>query len=104
MEGRSDYIEELRSAQFEEARHANTENRKDEKKRYSGKFDCRILTQCMFCYRFHLQDPTGRKTRLHRHCPDCKKRYENWRKYLHKKSDILQSDIYRDGFYRFQEP
>jgi hypothetical protein len=99
MEQHPTYITELRAVHFDEAERINTENRTNEKKRYSGDLDCLILTQCMFCYKFHLQDPSRRNS-LSRYCPDHHKTFDNWGTYLIQKGEFKQSEVYRDGFYR----
>ena len=109
MEQHPTYVKELRTAQLDEASRINTENRTDDKKRSSGEFDCGILTQCMFCYRFHNQDPSkrspkGKKNTLSKYCPDCKKSFDNWGTYLRLKREFRELDVYRDGFYRYPKP
>jgi hypothetical protein len=103
MEQHPTYIKELRTAHLDEASRINTENRTDDNKRASGEFDCKILTQCMFCYRFHKQDPV-KQARLSKYCPDHEKDFNTWRKYLTGKGVFKQSHVYRDGFYRYQKP
>jgi hypothetical protein len=95
MESSRAYIE-LRPAVYEEYQRVSAENRKSDKKRYGGESDGRILTQCIFCYRFHLQETSGRN-RLSKHCPDCEGRYEKWRTYIRLKHGLKQSDVYIYG-------
>jgi hypothetical protein len=94
---------ELRPAFYADFQRINAENRTTDKQRYGGVYDSRVMTQCLFCYRFHLQETkktkeTDKRTRLSKHCPDCEGRYNNWRTYIRKKHNILQSDVYIYGF------
>lgn len=59
-----------------------------------------VLTQCLFCYRFHLQDS---KIRRSRDCPICKgqpgkTQYQKWKRHIEKlkeseRIDFNQSDV-----------
>jgi hypothetical protein len=85
---------EMWDARLVDAERINTDNRTAKKPRTVG-----FLTQCMFCYRFHPQDTKG-KNKLSKHCPDCKKSFDNWGTYLRLNTEFKESHVYRDGFYR----
>jgi hypothetical protein len=99
------YIKELMSspawlemwdARLIDAKRINTDNRTAKKRPSVG-----ILTQCMFCYRFHHQDTKGRNS-LSKYCPDHENDFNNWRDELKKETNFKQSKVYRDGFYRYE--
>ena len=87
---------EMWDARLVDANRINTDNRTAKKTRSVG-----ILTQCMFCYRFHYQNTKGRNN-LSKYCPDHKRDFDNWGTYLLKNTKFKESDVYRDGFYRFE--
>jgi hypothetical protein len=50
-----------------------------------------VLTQCVICYRFHLQDSRTRRSRF---CPECKCQHEKkWKKTLEGRDDLKQRDV-----------
>ena len=72
--------------------------------KYSKKGDCRvftnnfrILTQCLFCYKFHLQDP---KPPLSRHCESdkCKSQNYAWENSLDSGDALKQGGVPLSGF------
>jgi hypothetical protein len=87
---------EMWDSRLVDANRITTDNRTAKKTRSVG-----ILTQCMFCYRFHYQDTKGRN-KLSKYCPDHKNDFNNWGTYLSKNTKFKESDVYRDGFYRFE--
>lgn len=87
---------EMWDARLVEANRLNTDNRIAKKTLSVG-----ILTQCMFCYRFHYQD-TKSRNKLSKYCPDHKNDFNNWGRYLSKNTKFKESHVYRDGFYRLE--
>ena len=93
---------EMWDAHLDDAKRINSDNR-TAKKRQSSVSEPGFLTQCIFCYRFHLQNTRGRNT-LSKYCSDHEKTFDNWGTYLLlKNTEFKQSDVYRDGFYRYSE-
>jgi hypothetical protein len=90
------YISEMKTAIDANNKQVRSDSRTDEKDRLSGEFDTRILTQCLICYRFHLQESKGRN-RLKKYCPDHKVIYENWISYLTKHTDYKEAGVIVHG-------
>jgi len=93
---------EMRKAHLDDANRINADVRTNEKARRTGS-ETGVLSQCMFCYRFHTQD-TRSRNRLSKCCSDCKGSFDTWTTFLRLKGEFKQSEVYRDGFYRYPKP
>ena len=41
-----------------------------------------VMSQCLFCYRFHVQEITKENKNRSRHCPLCKPQYDEWAEHI----------------------